>query len=50
VAPPHARIPPRGYHGRASEIDRDHGKQLLDLATERIVASIDSLLEYVDET
>jgi creatinine amidohydrolase len=48
VAPPHARIPPRGYHGRASEIDRDHGKQLLDLATERIVASIDALLEYVD--
>jgi creatinine amidohydrolase len=45
IATPHARIPARGYHGRVSEIDREHGKVLLDLATDRIVASIDKLLE-----
>jgi creatinine amidohydrolase len=44
VAPPHARVPPEGYHGRASEIDREHGKVLLDLATDRIVTSVDALL------
>jgi creatinine amidohydrolase len=48
VAPPHARVPPHGYHGRASEIDREHGKLLLDLATDRVVASIDALLAYLD--
>jgi creatinine amidohydrolase len=44
VAPPHAWIPPHGYHGRPSEIDRDKGALLLDLATDRIVESIDALL------
>jgi creatinine amidohydrolase len=46
VATPHARIPPHGYHGRPSEIDRDRGAQLLELATERIVAAIDALVEW----
>jgi len=46
VAPPHARVPPHGYHGRASEIDRGHGAALLDLAAERIVAAVDALLAY----
>jgi creatinine amidohydrolase len=45
IGAPHARIPPHGYHGRVSEIDPDHGSVLLDRATDRIVASIDALLE-----
>jgi creatinine amidohydrolase len=47
VAPPHARIPPEGYHGRASEIDADRGRELLELATDRIVADVDALLGYL---
>jgi creatinine amidohydrolase len=47
VAMPHARIPPLGYHGRSSEIDRDRGSRLLELATDRIVEAVDALLAYV---
>jgi creatinine amidohydrolase len=48
VAPPHARVPPEGYHGRAGEIGREHGEVLLDLATDRVVAGVDALLAYLD--
>jgi creatinine amidohydrolase len=44
VVVPHARVPPHGYHGRVSEIDREHGRLLLDLATDRVVARIDRLV------
>jgi creatinine amidohydrolase len=47
VAPPHAHVPPHGYHGRAGEIDREHGRTLLDLAADRIVASVDALLAHL---
>lgn len=47
IAPPHGHVPPDGYHGRASEIDREHGEVLLDLATDRVIASIDGLLAYL---
>ena len=47
VAPPHAHLPPHGYHGRPSEIDAAHGATLLDLATDRIVASVDALLAHL---
>jgi creatinine amidohydrolase len=45
AAAPHDSIPSGGYHGRPSEIDREHGRTLLNLATDRIVAAIDALLE-----
>jgi creatinine amidohydrolase/Fe(II)-dependent formamide hydrolase-like protein len=48
VAPPQAHVPPHGYHGRASQIDREHGKRLLDLATDRVVSSVDALLAHLD--
>jgi creatinine amidohydrolase len=44
VGVPDAHVPPHGYSGRVSEIDRAAGARLLDLATDRIVASIDALL------
>ncbi len=47
VAPPHAHVPPHGYHGRPSEIDREHGSLLLDLAADRVVASLDALLSHL---
>jgi creatinine amidohydrolase len=45
IGAPRAHVPPHGYHGRVSEIDGEHGRRLLDLASERIVASIDALLD-----